>query len=141
MNIASGVRPLAGLSILIMEDEAAIARLLEEILEDGGCNDVTLVPNIGAALPPIQQRVFSGVLLDMNLSDVSSIAVAEELVGRSIPFALVTGYGVQNSDPLVIKAGPRLQKPFAKDALLRIVMEVFANGALPQERHQPKSGG
>lgn len=126
MNEAGPNEAFAGLSILVVEDEVAIAMLLEEMLEDGGCTNVTLVPSIEAALASIGQRVFSGVLLDMNLHGMSSILVAEELARRSVPFVLVTGYGAQDSDPPLVQSAPRLQKPFTHDELMRVVRTTIA---------------
>lgn len=125
MNTVNDSEPLAGLSVLIVEDELTIAMLLEDTLDCWGCHDVTLAPSVERALSSLAQRMFSGVLLDMNLHGRSSVAVAEELIRRSVPFLLVTGYGAQDSDPPAIKAAPRLQKPFTGRDLVRSVREVF----------------
>ncbi len=74
----------------------------------------------------IQTQALSGVLLDMNIHGQQTVVVAEELVSRSIPFLLVTGYGAGTNDPPVIKAAPRLVKPFNENDLARRMAEVFA---------------
>lgn len=58
----------------------------------------------------------------------STRAVAEELLGRAMPFLLVTGYDDMDSDPPAIRTAPRLKKPFSRDELARGMMEVFGAG-------------
>src|SRR5579871_5875282 len=82
---------LAGLRILIVEDEALVGMMLEDMLHDFGCS-VEVVPSVEKALSAIGGRAPDGVLLDMNLHGQNTVAVAEELVSRSVPFLLVTGY-------------------------------------------------
>lgn len=55
MNEAGDNEAFAGLSILVVEDEVAIAMLLE----DGGCTNVTLVPSVEAALASIGRRALA----------------------------------------------------------------------------------
>lgn len=115
---------LAGLSILVVEDEAMVGMMLEDMLHDFGCN-VQVVPSVETALIAIRGHVPDGVLLDMNLHGRKTVAVAEELVSKSVPFLLVTGYGVGEGDPPVFKSAPRLQKPFTEAALALRMRETF----------------
>jgi len=116
---------LAGLRILVVEDEAIIAMLLEDMLADFGCEVVGVVPTIETALAAVRDQPVDGALLDMNIHGESTVRVAEELAGRAIPFLLVTGYGDRDNDPPVIKAAPRLKKPFRQDELARRMAEAF----------------
>ena len=115
---------LAGYHILVVEDETLIAMMLEVMLEDLGCR-VDLASSVEKALEAIRTQALDGVLLDMNMHGHTTIAVAEELAGRSMPFLLVTGYGPGLNDPPVIKAAPRLLKPFSEDNLARKMTEAF----------------
>ncbi len=118
-------KALAGLHILIVEDETMVAMMLEDMLQDMGCS-VDLAPSIEKALASIRTEALNGVLLDMNIHGQKTDVVAEELVNRSIPFLLVTGYGAGTNDPPVIKAAPRLLKPFNENELARRMADVFA---------------
>ena len=129
------VPALAGLLILIVEDEVMVAMMLEDMLRDFGCS-VALAASIGEALEFVRENTPDGVLLDMNIHGRKTVAVAEELANHSVPFLLVTGYGVRESDPPVIKAAPRLQKPFDENALGRRMAEVF--GARRHVREQAR---
>jgi CheY-like chemotaxis protein len=115
---------LAGLHILVVEDEVMVAMMLEDMLQDFGCI-VDLASNIDDALASIRRHAPDGVLLDMNIHGRKTIAVAEELVSRSVPFLLVTGYGASAGDPPVIKTASRLQKPFVQGDLGQRMAEVF----------------
>lgn len=117
-------KTLAGLFILIVEDEVMLAMMLEDMLQDLGCS-VALAGSIEEALSSLREATPDGVLLDMNLHGQMTIAIAEELARRSVPFLLVTGYSSADGDPPVIKAAPRLQKPFNEDVLGRRMAEVF----------------
>lgn len=118
---------LAGLRILVVEDEVVIAMMLEDMLQDFGCG-VDVAPSIEAAFDVIQDHHPDGALLDMNIHGRTTVTLAEELARRAVPFLLVTGYSGGDRDPPVIKAAPRLQKPFSKNELGRRIREIFVVG-------------
>ena len=122
---------LAGLFILIVEDEVMVAMMLEDMLQGLGCR-VALAGSVDEALLLIRETRPDGVLLDMNVHGRKTVAIAEELADRLVPFLLVTGYGQADGDPPVIKGAPRLQKPFSEDILSRRMAEVF----MPPEASQ-----
>lgn len=117
---------LAGLNILVVEDEVIVGMMLEDMLRDFGCG-VEIVPSVEKALTAIRSRVLDGVLLDMNLRGQTTVAVAEELASKSVPFLLVSGYGSRDSDLPIFKAAPRLQKPFTEEALGQRMLEAFVD--------------
>jgi DNA-binding response OmpR family regulator len=117
---------LSGLRILVVEDEVTVGILLEELLEDAG-GRVKLAHNVEGARSMIRQETFDGALLDINLHGRTTEDVADDLVSRSIPFIVITGYDSRDTDPRTIKAAPRLLKPFTRVELLRRMTEVFAS--------------
>ena len=131
---------LTGLRILVVEDETMIAMMLEVMLEDFGCRVVGLAPSLEKALAAIRQPALDGVLLDMNMHGKSTDAVAKELLGRAVPFLLVTGYDDRETDPTAISTAPRLKKPFSQEELAQRMVEVFGT---PSERvsRSPLDGG
>ncbi|WP_428391394.1 response regulator [Lichenicoccus sp.] len=120
------IAALANLRILVVEDEVIIVMMLEDILEEYGCI-VEVAPSIERAVESLRARPPDGVLLDMNIHGTIPLAVAEELVQRSVPFLMVTGYAAGDGDPDIIKTAPRLQKPFHEDELGRRMVEVFGD--------------
>jgi len=103
---------VAGLRILVVEDEYYIALNIEMFLEDLGCEILGPVATIEESLAIVRSERLDGVLLDANLRGVSSTPVAAELQTRAIPFIVITGYGRLELEPGALNAAPRLGKPF-----------------------------
>ena len=104
-------RRLKGLRLLVVEDEALVAMLLEDTLRALGCRYVA------QALALLEREVVDLALLDVNLGGGErSYPVADALAARGIRFIFVTGYGAsgvdRRYDPLRV-----LQKPFDEDQL------------------------
>jgi CheY-like chemotaxis protein len=118
---------LAGLRILIVEDELLVAMLVEEMLQDLGCEIVGPASTLEEAITTIRQSRLDGALLDTNLNGKNSSPAASELAGRGLPFLLVTGYGGRDDDAPVLRAAPRLSKPFDFNELSRRMVEVFVH--------------
>ncbi len=117
-----------GLRVMVLEDEAIIAMLLEDMLAEMGCEVVGPVSDVPAALNLLEAETPQMALLDVNLSHgQSSYKVAEALAGRGVPFAFVTGHapgGLQA--PFTDR--PTLQKPFHLAALMDVVRVVSSGG-------------
>ena len=120
------IETLVGLRILIVEDEVIVAMMLEGMLEDFGCS-VALAGSIEEALAFVRENPPDGVLLDMIFHGRRTIAIADELARRSLPFLLVTSYSTGDGDPPVIKAAPRVQKPFSEQDLGQRMAEAFVS--------------
>ncbi len=103
--------PLAGTRVLLVEDETLVAMLLEETLEELGCEVIGPVSRLDAARTVIQEERLDCALLDVNLRGQTVYPVAELLAERSVPFGFVTGYGPKD---IAAKFGrhPVLRKPF-----------------------------
>lgn len=122
----TGRDALADLRILVVEDELLVAMLVEEMLQELGCEVVRTVSTVAEGIAAVRQNRLDGALLDGNLHGENSAPVADELLGRAVPFLLVTGYGGRDGDPPALKTAPRLTKPFGIDQLADLMVEVFA---------------
>lgn len=114
---------LTGLRILLVEDEAMIAMLFEDMLLDSGATVVGPASGVKTALDAISTEEIDAALLDVNLGGEQSFAVADALTERNIPFVFVTGYGgagVRDRYP----DAPTLQKPFVTDDLERALTQL-----------------
>lgn len=120
---------LSGLRILLVEDEAMIAMLVEDMLLDSGATVVGPAGGVKAALAVISDQEIDGALLDVNLGGEQSFEVADALAERQIPFVFVTGYGGQGLRDRYPDA-PTLQKPFVTSDLERALSEL-AGAARP----------
>jgi DNA-binding LytR/AlgR family response regulator len=112
---------LAGLRILIVEDEFLLAMELEALLEQHSCMVLGPVSSVRHALALIDGEQPELALLDVNLKGERATPVAAALQARGVPFVLITGYsGPQLSEP-ELRAAPRIDKPVNCRALKRAV--------------------
>lgn len=116
---------LQGLRLLIVEDEAIIAMMLEDMLDDLGCAVVGSVRNVAAALDNIKQMEFDGAILDVNLRGERVDPIADALAARGLPFIFATGYGEVGISER-FKGTVVLQKPFESTLLRRALLRGVA---------------
>lgn len=79
--------------ILVVEDEAIIAMLIEDMLSDLGCVSVGPAYNAEQAFELIQSERFDAAILDVNLAGQRTTPIAAALRSNGIPFFFATGYG------------------------------------------------
>ncbi len=97
--------------VLIVEDEALVAMLVEEMLTDLGFEVVGPAMRLQRALQLARQEDFDVAVLDVNLANEQSFPVAEALRERGIPFIFATGYGSKGLTE-TFRDSITLQKPF-----------------------------
>lgn len=107
---------LAGLRVLVVEDEATVAMLIEDILEDFGCIVVASVASLTAAREAAVRADFDFAMLDVNLAGELVFPVAEILQRRSISFLFSTGYGTIGL-PAEFSSYHVVAKPFSQPDL------------------------
>lgn len=113
-----------GARVLVIEDEALVGMLIEDMLQDIGCGSVRLVAQFDEAMRAAEQGEFDLALLDVNLDGINSFPIAERLIERGVPLIFATGYGKVGMDPRYA-AIPTLQKPFFFDDLQRLVTQAL----------------
>lgn len=113
------------LNVLIVEDEAIISFLIEDVLRELGCKVVRNVACIEDALAALDEEAPDVAVLDVNLDGVEVYPVAERLRARGIPFVFTTGYGVDGLAPDWADR-PVVQKPFRSESLARALEAVLA---------------
>ena len=110
--------------ILIVEDEAILALLLEEFLVDAGFEVVGVAGRLETALALIKRGQIDAAILDANLAGVSSGPAALALAAASVPFVVVSGYlPEQQSD--AFSGAVCLQKPCRPDDLIRTLRAIL----------------
>ena len=99
---------LAGLKVLVVEDEALVSMLLEDMLSDLGCEIVGPIMRLREALAMAEDesQAIDVAILDVNLAGERSFPVAEALEKRG--------------------ARPLLRKPFLPHQLEQVLLEALA---------------
>lgn len=102
---------LAGRRVLVVEDEALVAMLVEDALLDAGAEVVGPVATVADALDLLKHQLPEAAVLDLNLAGDSSAPVADELAKHGVPFVVATGYGADGLPPGHANV-PVLAKPY-----------------------------
>ncbi len=117
------------LRLLVVEDEAMIAMMLTDMLEDLGHEVVGVAATVGRALHLLEEHRLSldGVLLDANLGGEPVAQVVTALRDADIPFVLASGYEEHELRRLGFDEAP-LRKPYRKSEVSRAIMAQFGQG-------------
>jgi len=122
------MKTLAALKVLVVEDEALVSMLVEDMLSDLGCIVVGPAAELEEALRLAGSADIDAALLDVNLGGRPIFPVADALKARGVPFAFASGYGEAGLSE-GHKGATVLQKPF-READLRKVLEGLAAQAV-----------
>ncbi len=116
---------LAGKRVLVVEDEAIIAIMLEEMLVQLGAEVIGPAPSLVAGLALARMETIDAAVLDVNLRSDRIDPVADLLRCRRIPFVFTTGYGASAAG-----AGghePVIEKPYTREKLESALATVLRN--------------
>jgi CheY-like chemotaxis protein len=109
---------LKGLRVVVVEDETLLAMLIEDMLEELGCEVLWTAHRVGKALDLVAQSEPDAAVLDVNIAGDEVYPVAQALAARNIPFIFATGYGGRGLDESW-RGRPIVQKPFQMEHLSR----------------------
>ena len=121
----TGLSDLAGLRVLVVEDEMMVSMLIEDMLTDLGCIVVGPAARLDEAIALTESEQIDCAVLDVNLGGQPIFPLADILRAKGAPFAFATGYGDAGLRD-VDKGSPVLQKPFRETDLARILGELRA---------------
>ena len=107
-------------AILLVEDSLIIALDAEDILTRLGA-EVSTAATVEAALERSTGQVPTRAMLDINLGDQTSFAIADRLAELGVPFLFATGYGEQALLPELHKHRSVVQKPYTLEGLARVL--------------------
>jgi DNA-binding NtrC family response regulator len=117
-----GQLPLAGKSVLIIEDEALIALGVETCLQDAGAAVVKIANSLALAQRAVDERIpFDAAVVDLQLPDGNASPLIQVLSERGIPVVITTGDEVDPRHPALSKALAILQKPHADSDLVNAI--------------------
>ena len=111
--------------ILLVEDEALIALMLEDMVEGMGCAVTGLAPRIALGLTMADSGEFDIAILDVNVAGENVEPVADRLEAKGTPFIFATGYG-EAGVPLRYRDRPVVAKPFRSEQLEAAIHKALA---------------
>ena len=115
-----GRASLEGRRVLVVEDEAVEALMLEDMLAQAGCIVIGPAGTTESALSLIEQKAIDCAVLDVKLLDGQVFPVADALVARGVPFVFATAYQASALCERYAEA-PRIEKVYDRDELLDAV--------------------
>lgn len=116
-TIQLSTMPLAGLRVLILEDEFLIAMDVEQVCRDHGAADVVISRSLDG-LAELTADTFDAAILDLKLGTVSTLDFARELFEAGIPFVFATGYADPSETERDFPGVPVLTKPYLESDLV-----------------------
>jgi CheY-like chemotaxis protein len=116
--------PLAGLRVLVVEDEVLIALALENFLEQFGCQIVGIAGSTSDALRIIRTAAIDVAVVDVKLENETAYALADALIAAGRPFVFATGLMANEIDQRYSHA-PVVGKPFEEGELRGALLEAI----------------
>jgi len=124
--VSSEATPLAGLSVLLLEDEFLIALDAEEILTGLGAAQVEIVNTLAAARDALENAGYDFALLDINVNGEMSFPVAERFAAEHVPVVFASGYEMRTPPKLNGAPVPCVSKPYTREDLKTVVVAALA---------------
>jgi CheY-like chemotaxis protein len=96
------------IKILLVEDNAGDARLVREMLTDGGVSpstvfDLTHVQRLNEALSSVNRNLFDIILLDLSLPDGQGLDTVDRMRNATLDIPIVVMSGL-NDEAIAVKA-------------------------------------
>ena len=110
--------------VLLVEDEPLIAMDLQDVITEAGFEVAGPVSHVDRAVEIATKEQLSGAILDFRVRNDDTVAVADILLARGVPFIFITG--LPGSLPDRFASVPQLSKPFNREALERLISSSFS---------------
>src|SRR5215207_3283258 len=115
--------------VLVIEDEALVAMLIEDMIHDSGDEMVGSACRLSDALVLARETQADVALLDINLGGALAYPVADVLRQRGVPIVFTTGYGSAGLIEGLVQDCPMLDKPFDQHSLEKAIHTVVKSNA------------
>lgn len=116
---------LAGRKAFVVEDEAGVALLIEDMLSELGCEVVASAAHLDQACAVAADVDCDFAILDINLNGRQVFPAAAILKQRAIPFLFSSGYGAAILPP-EFQGQPTLAKPFMIEDLQQRLLALLS---------------
>jgi DNA-binding NtrC family response regulator len=114
--------PLAGKSVLVVEDEPLIALNVETLLAEAGVSTVKIANSVAKARSALKEGTpFDAAIVDLRVADGDASPLIGILSERAIPVVVTTGTICGQQTPDFSKAVAVLQKPYPDNDLIKVM--------------------
>ena len=117
---------LAGLSVLLVEDEYLIALDAAQILKDLGVGKVEIIATMEVAEKRAMDGAFDLAVLDVNLNGQFSFPIADTIGKRGIPVVFASGYELRSRPPPDMADAVCVTKPYTGERLKAAMLTALA---------------
>jgi CheY-like chemotaxis protein len=121
---------------MVVEDQALIGMSIEASLEEAGFIVVGPFMSNAQALAWLEGHTPDVAVLDLMISDGTSLEIARELKSRGVPFAIYSGLPPKPHCPPELRDAPWLEKPVSRESLVG-VLETLAGPRDERSSVQP----
>ena len=116
---------LRGARVLVIEDDGLTAIVAQEMLAELGCSVAGVATSVDAALEAIDNAgPIDCVMLDVRLGPELSSSIATQLLKKSVPFIVCSGYGIKLPGMNI----PVVDKPYTVEALGKALGQALTKG-------------
>lgn len=129
-KIPNATSPLAGLRVLVVEDEAVIAEAAMMMLADAGAAPLGPCASVASALTMLADTHVDLALLDVDLKGMRSTAVAQKLAERGTPYVAATGHTIAAA---IAGAPVIISKPYTPEQAQAALESAFAARRPPSD--------
>ena len=118
---------LTGMRVLVVEDEALIAVLVEDMLTDLGATVVGPAGSVAQGLDLAERETIDAAVLDVNLRSETIEPIVDKLNALKVPFLFATGYGETGFSKAA--GAPVIEKPYTRETLANALSRIVPRRA------------
>jgi DNA-binding NtrC family response regulator len=112
-------------SVMIVEDEALVAVMMESVIRELGVQTIETFACCADARARAGRGNIDCAVLDVRVRDGVTTELAEELVQQGIPVVFTTGMGLETL-PERFRELPAVSKPFSDETLKLSIIDAVA---------------
>jgi two-component SAPR family response regulator len=116
---------LAGLRVLVVEDEFLAAYEVERLVHKLDCVVVGPAASVNGALDLVADEPPDLALLDVDLNGTPVTPLVETLKTRKVPYVLITGYSPRDLAEVGLTAAPVVYKPPEEARLTKAIAQAL----------------
>ncbi len=134
---------MAGIKVLVVDDEAVIRRGICRVMEGRGYQAEASESGFGA-IEKLQKIPFSIVITDLKMPGMDGIEVlkAIKILQPDVPVIIITGYSTVNTAVEAMKNGAfdYIPKPFTPEQMIEMVDKALEQRTVRMQRTHPVVG-